>query len=368
MAQKKKVIVFYSWQSDSPKKTNLNAIRNALKAAAKAIEVSHPDLTVVSDEATRDTSGSPNIALKILEKVAAADVFLADLTTITSPRAKRPCPNPNVDYELGYAVGELGWDRVILMFNTAFGKFPGDLPFDIIQQRASPYKLVEADPHSAHKPLEDLVKAAILAVISKNPKRPSELRGLSPDKLRHDQDVTNMKWLMSNVHVPTMDTHIEELPHRFTDRALFFSDVFNGVIENSLFNLYDPVLKAAVDKLYLAWRAALSYDQEYDSKFGKTYVFTNPLDLPLPKRRQQHWDEIDAARVEMRRALDEILARLRADYVEIDLHKTNEDAWKYYREIQKEVQAGLSDEIAATKPRKGNKAMPTRKLPKAKRK
>src|ERR1700733_2214537 len=73
------------------------------------------------------------------------------------------------------------------------------------------------------------VKAAILAVFSKNPKRPSELRGLSPDKLRHDQDVTNMKWLMSNVHVPTMDTHIEELPHRFTDRALFFSDALNGV-------------------------------------------------------------------------------------------------------------------------------------------
>jgi hypothetical protein len=159
------------------------AIRGALKIAVKTIAVSHPDITVVPDEATRDTSGSPNIALKILEKIAAADVFLADPTTITPRLAKRPCPNPNVNYELGYAVGELGWDRVILLFNEAYGRFPKDLPFDIIQQRASPYRLTESDPNSARKPLEKLLTTAILAVIFKNPKRPSELRGLSREKI-----------------------------------------------------------------------------------------------------------------------------------------------------------------------------------------
>ena len=51
MAQNRKVVVFYSWQSDSPKKTNLNAIRDSLKEAAKAVAVSHPDITVVPDEA-----------------------------------------------------------------------------------------------------------------------------------------------------------------------------------------------------------------------------------------------------------------------------------------------------------------------------
>jgi hypothetical protein len=65
----------------------------------------------VRDETTRDTSGSPNIALKILEKIQAADVFVADITTVTAPGAKRPCPNPNVGYELGYAVATLGWDN-----------------------------------------------------------------------------------------------------------------------------------------------------------------------------------------------------------------------------------------------------------------
>jgi hypothetical protein len=68
------------------------------------------------------------------------------ITYDTDPGAKRPCPNPNVGYELGYAVATLGWDRVILLFNEACGEFPKDLPFDFIQNRASPYRLEEADP------------------------------------------------------------------------------------------------------------------------------------------------------------------------------------------------------------------------------
>jgi hypothetical protein len=141
MAKKQKIVVFYSWQSDSPKKTNLNAIRGALKSAAANIEKTHTDLEIVPDEATRATSGSPNIPLKILEKIQACDVFLADLTTITPVRARRACPNPNVSFELGYAVADLGWDRVILLFNQAYGSFPKDLPFDIIQQRVGTYRL-----------------------------------------------------------------------------------------------------------------------------------------------------------------------------------------------------------------------------------
>jgi len=101
MAKKKTTIhVFYSWQSDSPKKTNLNAIRKALAHACKRVEGANPNLKLVPDEATRDTSGSPNIALRILEKIEASAIFVADITTVTAQGAARPCPNPNVGYEL----------------------------------------------------------------------------------------------------------------------------------------------------------------------------------------------------------------------------------------------------------------------------
>jgi len=335
----KKVSVFYSWQSDLPKKATLNAIRDALEGAGKRIDAATPGQKIVLDEATRDTSGSPNIAIKILEKIEAADVFVADVTTITPPGAARPCPNPNVGYELGYAVAQLGWDRVILLFNTEYGTFPADLPFDFIQNRASPFKLSVSDPKSARAGLSSFLETAIDAVIKKNPKRLAELRGLSREKIEHDHDVENMEWLMSAIHLPTLDQHILDLPHSINDRALWFYENYRGVVVNSLFSLYDPVLSDPVDKLTSAWNVALSFDNEYhDTPSGQVHIFGSPMDMPLPPDRQKSWDAINAARGEMRQALDQILERLREGYIEVRIHKTNAQAWKDYVAFQKDVE------------------------------
>ena len=183
MAKASKIRVFYSWQTDLSEKTNLNAIREALKTAVKKIEVARPAVEiVVLDEATRDISGSPNIAFKILEKIEDADVMVVDITTVTPADATRPCPNPNVSYELGYAVAQLGWERVILLFNVAFGDFPKDLPFDFAQHRVTPYELAESAHQSSRDVLTKVLEQAVTEVIDKKPKRPAELRGLSAGK------------------------------------------------------------------------------------------------------------------------------------------------------------------------------------------
>jgi hypothetical protein len=201
-----------------------------------------------------------------------------------------------------------------------------------------------------------LVKAAILAVIGKNPKRPAELRGIAPEKLRHDQDITNMEWLMSKIHLPTLDEHINELPQKITSRALWFWEGFRVVVASSLFNLHDPVLCGAVNKLLHGWQTALDHDEQYDSKLGTFYVFTNPLDLPLPPKRKKIWDEIDKARFDMADALVTILKRLRESYVEIDIHKTNRQAWNEYVEFQ--TQLGKSTGLKQVKrPAKKKKAI-----------
>jgi hypothetical protein len=339
MAKKKTAIhIFYSWQSDLPKKTNINAIRKALKEACKRLEVANPKLKLVPDEATRDTSGSPNIALKILEKIEEAAIVVADITTVTPPGVARPCPNPNVGYELGYAVATLGWDRVVLLFNTAFGQFPTDLPFDFIQNRASPYHYEESEPSSKRDELSRFLETAIKAVLDKNPKRPAELKGLSREKVEHDHDVENMRWLMEALHIPTLQSHIEELPHLISDKALWFFENFRGVAANNLFSVYDPVLKNAVDKFHTGWLAALGHDNEYhETPSGKTHVFRNPGDMPLSPKRQKAWDEIDAGRQDIAVGLTTILDRLRADYIEINIHKTNAKAWKDYVDFQRDV-------------------------------
>jgi hypothetical protein len=354
MTNKTKIHIFYSWQSDSPEKTNLKAIRKALKLACKQLESVNPKLKLVPDEATRDTSGSPNIALKILEKIEEATIFIADVTTVTPSDAKRACPNPNVGYELGYAVATLGWDRVILLFNKAIGRFPDDLPFDFIQNRASPFTLVENDPSSKHEQLAKFLEVAIKAVLDKNPKRPAELKGLAREKIEHNRDVENMRWLMERIHVPTLQQHVTEMPYTLANRAIWFYEGFEGVVTNVLFSLYDPVLQAAVDKLYLGWRTALSHDNEYhETPSGTMHIFSSPGDMPLTGGRQKVWDEIAAACGDMADGLRVILDRLRADYLEINIHKTSAKAWKGYADFEREVEDLRYDKAKRGKKKNG---------------
>lgn len=341
MAKKKTTFhVFYSWQSDSPKKTNFNAIGKALADACKRLEAANPKLKLVADEATRDTSGSPKITDKIIEKIEAAAIFIADITTVTPPGADRPCPNPNVGFELGYAVATLGWDRVVLLFNTAIGNFPADLPFDFAQNRAMKYGYAPSDPPSKREDLSKRLEFAVKAIIDKNPKRPAELKGLSREKIEHDHDVENTRWLMDTLHIPTLQQHLEEMPYLLTDKAIWFFENFRGVAGNSLFSVYDPVLREAVDKLYRGWLRALSHDEQYHSTpSGKSHVFSSPGDMPLTASRQKAWDEIDAGRHEMAEGITTILERLRADYIEINILRTNDRAWNVYCDFQRDVEA-----------------------------
>ncbi|WP_377806600.1 TIR domain-containing protein [Azospirillum sp. A29] len=333
MSSPAKVRIFFSWQSDSPAATNANAIRDALKVACKKVSGTAAKIEFIRDEATRGTSGSPNIAHKIQEKIDSADIFIADITTITSKEAGRPCPNPNVVFELGYAVSQLGWDRVIMLFNKEFGQFPNDLPFDFIQNRVSLYHIETSKPNNGKAHLENLLQVAVSAVVKLNPKRPHELRGVSKEKLQHDHDVDNIKWALSSIHIPTMDDLIERLPGYIIDQNFFFYEGFKGVIQNSLFSLYDSNLDKSFQKLYDSWSTALSYPGMYhDTANGKLHVFTNPGDMPLTSDKQEVWDAIDGARTQMREALDEILARVRESYLEVNIKNSNKKAWNEYIE------------------------------------
>ena len=137
------IIVFYSWQSDLPEETNRRFIRESLRNASSVVEekcISN-NLRIDLDEAKRSKPGSANIPQTILEKIKVADIFVCDITTInkSAPDEYRRVPNPNVLIELGYAIAFLGWERIILLFNTSFGTLSLDAPFDIDRHRISPY-------------------------------------------------------------------------------------------------------------------------------------------------------------------------------------------------------------------------------------
>jgi hypothetical protein len=140
--------VFYSWQSDLDPKFNRNLIEDALERVLRAVK--RDEAAAIEPVLDRDTSGrpgSPAIADTIFNKIATADVFVADVSIINAGADGRKTPNPNVLLELGYAISQLGWDRILLVENTAFGS-PESLPFDLRGRRVVTYSSTDATEKS----------------------------------------------------------------------------------------------------------------------------------------------------------------------------------------------------------------------------
>src|SRR3989338_4000798 len=162
-----KKTVFYSWQSDLPNGTNRTLIEGVLKDVAKEIgSDSDTNIEPVIDRDTQGVAGAPNIAIAIFQKIDSADIFVADVSIIGNAK-KRAVPNPNVLIELGYALKALGHERIVLVFNTTFGKIE-KLPFDLRMHRTITYNCPEslADRSAIKKELAKDFKSALLSGFS----------------------------------------------------------------------------------------------------------------------------------------------------------------------------------------------------------
>lgn len=174
---KKARTVFYSWQSDLPNRTNRGFIQDALEDVAE--DLRSDDAVAVEpviDRDTADVPGSPAIADTIMQKIARADVFVPDVSIVMSGGTDRWSPNPNVVMELGYAVAELGWDRIVMVMNGAFGDI-AQLPFDLRGRRVLQYSLPD-NPGSPkadiRRDLERRLREAILSIVGHQRQRSRE--------------------------------------------------------------------------------------------------------------------------------------------------------------------------------------------------
>lgn len=128
---KKKFTIFYSWQNDTDgdRQYVRNVLQNSVDALMKELEV---DIQIDSD--SRDEDGEKSIDVAILKKIANCDFFVCDVTPVEklhpSDEVYKEMPNPNVMLELGFAIGNIGWERCILVWNTLRGA-QQNAPFDI---------------------------------------------------------------------------------------------------------------------------------------------------------------------------------------------------------------------------------------------
>lgn len=330
---KRNYTIFYSWQSDLSKDTNMIALRHALREAANKVENEIDNLKVDIDEATRDAAGSPNMLKMIFSKIEASDIFVCDLTTINKEtNDSRKVPNPNVLIELGFAVATIGWDRIIILFNKLFGNFPGDLPFDIDKHRATPYSISGKKDNNGKKQIASVLKEAIAKIIEKEPLKPDELRKVSPEQRKREVDIKSLKRALSAIHTPTFDHFIEEFPTRIPQKIFYYKDCFTSIVESNSFFIYDQELSTKINKLKADWNLSLSFGQHYNTESSSRYYsFYTPMDLFPSKQAEKDFNFLVDLRDEIFNNFKELIVYIRHNFLEIDIEETNRIALESYK-------------------------------------
>ncbi len=334
--------IFYSWQSDLQKSTNQNAIRQSLRTAINLVEDKIENIRIELDEATRGTTGSPNIPSTIFSKINRCDIFLCDLTTINSNAGEefRKTANPNVLIELGYAIAEIGWERIILLFNTHYGKFPDDLPFDIDRHRTSQYKIKDKSDKSGKNDLVQFLKNCISPIIKENPLKPSEVKKLSSSEIKRIKDIENLKWIMSSISLTIVDDFIERMPMQILGNALFFKDWFHEISHSSKFHIYDHKLSELLYEFRDSWEVSLSFHQHYNSNpYGKVYTFHLPMDLFPSEQAEKDFNELTKICLKLKSDFSNLISYIRNEYIEVDLDETSQNAFNSYLENQTEIES-----------------------------
>ncbi len=193
----KTINIFFSWQSDLEPKETRHIIQDAICKAKKHLQ------EIVAIEADRDTkgqTGSPNIEEVIFDKIRSCDIFIADVSIVnkytaqiqsttdkeditdvdkTSEREERKelkkhktrfTPNPNVIEELGFAAAIVGWNNVICIMNTDYGR-KEDLPFDLSHHRITDFSLKKEDKTDVIKKLQNIIVSHVFDMLEHGPRQ-----------------------------------------------------------------------------------------------------------------------------------------------------------------------------------------------------
>jgi hypothetical protein len=254
--------------------------------------------------------------------------------------------NPNVAIELGYAVRELGWDRIVLVFNEAYGKLPDDLPFDAKGHRTLKYRcFAELDGKKlSASPLEQIKNAkghlrgelaeALKAIIASNPKRPRELEARSPEELRRERDLVQIRRVFYWIHLGVMDQFLERLGRgRITVIGEEFHAPLDALVKSLTLHLSDLTLASLITDLTRAWGEALKYSASMElSHNGQESFFKLNCDVFVTAEQEQEHRHTIAQAAPLREALDRLLVHVRGHYLEIDPATTGREAVKQHTE------------------------------------
>ena len=77
----REITIFYSWQSDLPNSTTRGLIQSSIE---QAVRYTSHTTEVVADRDTQGVFGSPDIVETIFSKINDCDIFIADVSAVTT--------------------------------------------------------------------------------------------------------------------------------------------------------------------------------------------------------------------------------------------------------------------------------------------
>ena len=324
-----KPIVFFSWQSDIDAKTNRNVISDCLRDICKKN-------SLIFDEATNERCGSPDIASTIEEKIRNADIFVADVTIINAGTASKTTPNPNVLFELGIAQATLGWDRIILIVNTAYAPI-SDLPFDIKSHGALSYCLNSQDAACLSNKqkttrIYESLKNGILSILEKNPLK-EILKGSNPKQIQHNRDANKLELLLEYFFFPKLQSFCESGPQYVSNYVLNFQQQINAEIKDPLFIFYDKELEALISNISETLNKSIPLDAPYIyNPSTKNLVWNIPMDVFISAEDEKRFHAASASCLKLGELINKLVKIVHERYQEIDLNETNGRALGFWYE------------------------------------
>lgn len=243
----KSFVIFYSWQSDIPdtRKIINPCLKKAVGQLNKKLDLGFTlELRIDSD--TKGKTGSPSIIDTVLDKIDKCDIFIADVTIINSSSSgSKPTPNPNVMFELGYAVKALGWDRIICLNDNSVSNI-SELPFDIRSRRISGFKREKEQLTVLISRAIETIVIAYDSIIETRKKGSS----LYHDNKIYDQieQIYGEVKLKDTLEAITTSLHITDLEYfEFRELAEFYAQSINQFLNEELDVLFKEYLQALFD-------------------------------------------------------------------------------------------------------------------------
>lgn len=336
------VTAFFSWQSDSPPKTNRNFIEKAIKNGIKTVGAPDSSLSVCIDRDTQHVPGSPDIAAKIFEKIDQCQFFICDISVINPGVSGRKCPNPNVLLELGYAIYRLGWDRIICVLNEEYGN-PEELPFDLRGRRLCVYTYYHDDIEKRKRAEEKISKAveATILLIHHDPDfriiPPKRLSG--PQQEKRARDIRMISAVMESINSHAIkEFYFESISGRITDDIFYYWYDFDAIYSSPAFFIYDEKLRSIIDLFRHHWDKALGYGHLFEPANKGGFKPIRYAAIHNRSELQECYVHIDEAY----RCFTLLCSYINSSFIEIDISNTDRIASRKNSQDMKDIALTLS--------------------------